>query len=72
MAQAPEVLKSMIASIEGDVAQISKVQEQISGLAERMEQSNKAMKTVAKIYHAMCLQVARAAAQSSEHGVEHH
>jgi hypothetical protein len=59
MTQAPEVLKSMIASIEGDVATTSKVHEQISNLAERMELSNKAMKTVTKIYHAMCLQGAR-------------
>src|SRR6516165_346398 len=56
MTQAPEVLKSMIASIEGDVTNVSKVNEQISNLAERMDQSNKAMKTVTKIYHAMCLQ----------------
>ncbi len=72
MTQAPEVLKSMIASIEGDVAQISKVHQQISNLAERMEQSNKALKTVTKLYHAMCLQGGRAAAQPSEHGGEHH
>jgi hypothetical protein len=71
MTQAPEVLKSMIASIEGDVAKISKVHEQISNLAEKMEQSNKAMKTITKIYHALCLQGARAASQSNEHGVEH-
>ena len=62
MTQAPEVLKSMIASIEGDVANVSKVNEQISNLAERMDQSNKAMKTVTKIYHATCLQGERAAA----------
>jgi hypothetical protein len=67
MTQAPEVLKSMIASIEGDVANVSKVNEQISNLAEKMEQSNKAMKTVTKIYHAMCLQGARAAQSSPEH-----
>jgi hypothetical protein len=67
MTQAPEVLKSMIASIEGDVANVSKVNEQISNLAEKMELSNKAMKTVTKIYHAMCLQGARAAQSSPEH-----
>jgi hypothetical protein len=61
MTQAPEVLKSMMASIEGDVANVSKVNEQISTLAERMDQSNKAMKTVTKIYRAMCLQGERAA-----------
>jgi hypothetical protein len=65
MTQAPEVLKSMVASIEGDVANVSKVNEQISSLAERMDQSNKAMKTVTKIYHAMCLQGARAAQKSA-------
>jgi hypothetical protein len=65
MTQAPEVLKSMIASIEGDVAKVSKVDEQISNLAEKMELSNKAMKTVTKIYHAMCLQGARAAQKSA-------
>ena len=62
MTQAPEVLKSMIGSIAGDVTNVSKVNEQISNLAERMDQSNKAMKTVTKIYHAMCLQGERAAA----------
>jgi hypothetical protein len=67
MTQAPEVLKSMIASIEGDVANVSKVNEQISNLAERMDQSNKAMKTVTKIYHAMCLQGERAAQSSPQH-----
>jgi hypothetical protein len=61
MTQAPEILKSMAASIDGDVAKISKVHEQISELAEKMELSKKAMKTVTKIYHAMCLQGARAA-----------
>jgi len=66
MTQAPEVLKSMIASIEGDVANVSKVNEQISNLAEKMDQSNKAMKTVTKIYHAMCLQGERAAQKSAK------
>ena len=64
MTQAPEVLKSMIASIDGDVANVSKVNDQISNLAERMDQSNKAMKTVTKIYHAICLRGERAAEKS--------
>jgi hypothetical protein len=68
MVQAPEIIKSMIASIDGDVAKISGVQAQISDLAEKMELSKKAMKTVTKIYHAMCLQGERAAVQS---GAEH-
>ena len=45
----------MTASLDGDVGKISKVQEQISALAEKMELSKKAMKTVTKLYHAMCL-----------------
>jgi hypothetical protein len=61
----------MTASLDGDVGKISKVQEQISDLAEKMELSKKAIKTITKIYHALCLQGERAAAQSSEHGVEH-
>jgi hypothetical protein len=72
MTQAPEIIKSMTASIEGDAAKISKVHEEISNLAEKMEMSKKAMKTITKIYHAMCLQGERAAAQSgAEHAVEH-
>jgi hypothetical protein len=65
MMQAPEILKSMTASIDGDIAKISEVDKQISDLAEKMEASKKAMKTVTKIYHAMCLQGARAAARTS-------
>jgi hypothetical protein len=65
MVQAPEIIKSMIASIDGDFAKISGAEAQISELAEKIEVSKKAMKTVTKIYHAMCLQGARAAAQTS-------
>jgi hypothetical protein len=65
MAQAPEIIKSMIASIDGDVAKISGAEAQISDLAEKMEVSKKAMKTVTKIYHAMCLQGARAAQKAA-------
>jgi len=71
MTQAPEIIKSMIASIDADVAKMSTVYEQTFNLAEKMELSKKAIKTITKIYHALCLQGERAAAQSSEHGVEH-
>jgi hypothetical protein len=64
LTQAPEVIKSMTASIDGDVANVSKVHEQISALAEKMERANKAMKTITKLYHAMCLQGERAAEKS--------
>ena len=66
MTQAPEIIKSMTASIEGDAAKISKVHEQISDLSEKMELSKRAMKTLTKIYHAMCLQGARAAGHPAQ------
>ena len=71
MTQPPEILKSMTASIDGDIAKISKVHEQISDLAEKMELANKAMKTVTKIHHAICMNEKAAAQSSPEHGVEH-
>jgi hypothetical protein len=66
LTQAPEVLQSMTASLDGDVGKISKVQGQISDLAEKMEMSQKAMKTITKIYHTMCLQGERAAEKSGK------
>ena len=54
LTKAPEVLQSMTASLDSDVAKIAKVQEQISDLSSKMEQSNKAMKAVTKIHHAIC------------------
>ena len=71
MIQAPEIIKSMTASIDGDIAKISIVHEQISDLAEKMELAKKAMKTLTKIYHAMCMNEKAAAQSSPEHGVEH-
>ena len=64
LTKAPQVLQSMTASLDGDVGKISKVQEQISDLAEKMELSKKAMKTVTKLYHAMCLRGERATEKS--------
>jgi hypothetical protein len=55
LTKAPEVVQSITASIDGDVAKTSKVYEQISNLAEKMEQSNKAMKMVTKLHHAICM-----------------
>ena len=54
LTKAPEVLQSMTAAIAGDVAKISETQKQISDLSAKMEQSNKAMKVVTKLHHAMC------------------
>ena len=67
MTQPPELIKSMVASIDNDIAKTSDVQKQVFDLAEKMELSNKAMKTVTKIYHAMCLQGERAAQSSPQH-----
>ena len=55
LTKAPEVVQSMTASIDGDMAKTSKVYEQLSNLAEKMEQSNKAIKMVTKLHHAMCM-----------------
>ncbi len=71
MAQAPEIIKSMVASIDDDIAKASESHKQVSELAEKMELSKKAIKTITKIYHAMCVQ-GPAAAQTSGHGDEHH
>jgi hypothetical protein len=71
MTQAPEILKSMTAAIDGDFAKISEVHEQISDLSAKMELANKAMKAVTKIHHAICMNEKAAAQSSPEHGVEH-
>jgi hypothetical protein len=55
MAQPPEILKSMSESIEGDIARVSDSENQIVGLATKMEAANKAMATIEKIHRAMCV-----------------
>jgi hypothetical protein len=55
MAQASEVLQSMTASIDSDVAKISKVQEKIADLSSKMDLSNRAMRQVTKVHHAICM-----------------
>jgi hypothetical protein len=60
LTKAPEILQSMTASLDGDVAKISKVQQQISDLSAQMEQSNKALKEVTKIHRAMCMKASAA------------
>jgi hypothetical protein len=71
MTQAPEVLNSMIASIDGDLAKVSKVHEQISDLSAKMELANKAMKSVTKIHRAMCMNEKAAQQSSVEQAVEY-
>jgi len=55
MTQPPEILKSMTESIEGDVTRVSDVENQTVDLAAKVEASKKAMKTIEKIYRAMCV-----------------
>lgn len=69
MAQPPEILKSMTDSIEGDIARVSDSENQIVGLAAKMEAANKAMITIEKIHRAMCVKD-KNEAQSSAANVE--
>ena len=55
MTQPPEILKSMTESIESDVARVSDVESQTVDLAAKIEAAKKAMKTLEKIHHAMCV-----------------
>jgi hypothetical protein len=55
MTQPPEILKSMTESIEGDVTRVSDVENQTVDLAAKVEAAKKAMKTIEKIYRAMCV-----------------
>jgi hypothetical protein len=54
MAQASEMIKSMIESIEGDSKDLTVVQAQVVELAGKMDASQKAMVTIGKIHQAMC------------------
>src|SRR5215467_10418860 len=55
MTQPPEILKSMTESIEGDITRVSDVENQTVDLATKVEAAKKAMKTLEKIHHAMCV-----------------
>jgi hypothetical protein len=54
MAQAPDLLESMIDTIERDMTRVSAIQAQVAGLADRIDASQKAMNTILKVHHAMC------------------
>ncbi len=71
MTQPPEIIKSMVASIDSDIAKTSEVQKQVSDLAKKMELSKNAMKTVTKIHRALCMNERALAQSSAEYGVEH-
>jgi hypothetical protein len=54
MAQAPEMIKSMIDSIEGDSKDLAAVQGQAVEIAGKIDASQKAMVTIGKIHLTMC------------------
>jgi len=66
MAQAPEILKSMIDSIDGDVKGVSVIQTKVVELAEKIDSSQKAMSTIRKIHRTMCLKDQRALSQAED------
>ena len=54
MTQAPDVLKSMIDTIEGDMKGVTGAEAEVAGLAGGIDASQKAMSTIQKIHRAMC------------------
>lgn len=58
LVQAPEVLKSMIDAIDGDVTKVSAVQEQAAALATKIDASQKSIAVLQKIHRAMCMKAA--------------
>ncbi len=60
MPRGPEILKSMIESLRGDMNGVSALQAQLSGVAERMDSSHKAIVSIQKIHRAMCMSDQRA------------
>jgi hypothetical protein len=64
MAQAPEIIKSMVESIEGDSKDLFAVQGQVVEVAGKIDASQKAMFTIGKIHQTMCVKEQRAEAVS--------
>lgn len=54
--QAPEVIKSLIDAVDQEVNRVSVVHEQVSGLATKVDASQKSIAVLQKIHRAMCLQ----------------
>jgi hypothetical protein len=55
LVQAPEVLKSVIEAVDQEISRVSVVQEQVSGLATKIDASQKSIAVLQKIHRAMCL-----------------
>jgi hypothetical protein len=66
MVRAPEILKSMIDSIEGDLKAVANVQQQVLALGEKIDSSQKAMVTIRKVHRTMCMRQADSTQRSSD------
>jgi hypothetical protein len=55
LVQAPEVIKSLIDAVDQEVNRVSVVQEQVAGLAAKIDSSHKSIAVLQKIHRAMCL-----------------
>jgi hypothetical protein len=55
MTQAPDILKSMIDAVEGDIKVVAGLQAQVVGLAVKIDASEKAILTIQKIHRTMCV-----------------
>ena len=54
LVQAPEVLKSLIEAVDQEINRVSVVQEQVSGLAAKLDSSQRSIAVLQKIHRAMC------------------
>jgi hypothetical protein len=66
MAQAPEIIKSMVESLEDDSKDLLAVQGQVVDVAGKIDVSQKAMITIGKIHQTMCVKEQRAEAVSTD------
>jgi hypothetical protein len=64
MAQAPEILKSMVDSIDADIKGISVAQAKVADLAEKIDAAQKAITTIRMIHRAMCAKEQHAVSQN--------
>jgi hypothetical protein len=70
MPRAPDILKSMIDSMQGDIKDVAAVQKQVLDLADKIDASQKAMVTIRKIHRTMCMRdhSGRGADERESHG----
>ena len=55
LAQGTEVQKSMVEAVDKEISKVSALQEQVSGLAGKLQASQKAIAVLQRIHRAMCL-----------------